>query len=227
MRIPALSYDDGEQTAMDEILLIEDFFDHTLLDRAWDELKAAGTPADLLDEHGEHGHNVISSQLKLYELKTPALVEIKDKLLSLFDESVLFRELHYHTLHRSWTVHNDWTPPTEHGESYYNFLIPLHDVESRTVVFDQRSIETDRFNQYKKDHGVVKNPVPKDVWQEYLSMCWPQDRYYLSLKHIFPAQRKGQLIGFMRDLFHCSDNFHLKGHAPKQYIQIYIDKRRS
>lgn len=195
-----------------------------MLDDAWTELRSLGQPSPVIIERGEFEGSLISEILKLYDITTPTLSIIKDKILDLFDEPVRFRELHYHTLHRPWTVHNDWTPPRDGGESYYNFLIPLHDVDSRTIIFDQRSDTTDRFNQYKKDHIKVKNPVPLDVWERHLSMCWPHDREYLSLKHIYPPQKKGQLIGFKRDYFHSSDGFHLKGLGPKTYAQIYIDR---
>lgn len=103
---------------------------------------------------------------------------------------------------------------------YYNFLIPLGDFQSRTIVFDQYSTEFNNFSDYKNTHSTVANPPSQEFWQENLSMCWPQDREYVTVKSALPYQHRGQLIGFPSKYFHSSDNFHTRFSEPKVFLQI-------
>jgi hypothetical protein len=54
-------------------------------------------------------------------------------------------------------------------------------------------------------------------------MCWPEDREWLSIRKILPAQAAGQLIGFKRNIWHSSDNFYLKNIKSKSFIQVLVD----
>ena len=211
---------------MDDVFVIEDFFDLDLIDRAWAELRAAGTQEDFIDKQGIFKGQLISQQLHINhidDMGTPAMSEILSKVRAIFDVPVTFRRVNYQTLHLPWDIHSDWTE-ADRSESFYNILIPLHDVQSRTIIFDQRSSGTKHFYKYKETHARLDQPVSQELWDEHLSMCWPQDREYLSIKFICPYQRKGQLVGFLRDYYHSSDSFHLRGVGPKHFIQILVDK---
>ena len=91
-------------------------------------------------------------------------------------------------------------------------------------IFDQRSSGYNEFWKYKKENSPVPGPVSQDTWDQYLSMCWPDDRLWLTIKEILPAQQAGQIVAFKRDLFHSSDNFHLRKVGPKHFLQIILDK---
>lgn len=124
-----------------------------------------------------------------------------------------------------WDVHNDLCLDyVKDGFRYgFNFLIPLHDVNSRTIIFDQWSETSNDFGEYKKVNSKVENPISEEFWQENLSMCWPIDREYLTIKEVLPYQKRGQLVGFNRKFFHSSDNFHVKGIKEKTFIQVRVD----
>lgn len=124
-----------------------------------------------------------------------------------------------------WDVHSDlYLNYVKDGFRYgFNFLIPLHDVHSRTIIFDQWSETSNEFAEYKKVNSKVENPISEEFWQENLSMCWPIDREYLTIKKVLPYQKRGQLLGFNRKFFHSSDNFHVRGIKEKSFIQVRVD----
>lgn len=129
------------------------------------------------------------------------------------------------TLYLPWDIHSDLhLDMIPLGFHYgYNFLIPLKDVESRTIIFNQWSETTVNFYEYKDTNDKVEFPIDKEFWDENLSMCWPHDREYLTLKQVLPYQRRGQLLGFNRKFFHSSDNFHTRSIKEKSFIQLRID----
>ena len=133
-------------------------------------------------------------------------------------------ELTLVTLHLPWDIHNDLHKnKIKLGFRYgYNFLIPLEDVNSRTIIFEQSSEDTNNFSEYKENHDKVSNPIDPNFWENNLSFCWPHDREYLSLKEELPYQKRYQLLGFKRNIFHSSDNFHILG-IKKNFIQVRLD----
>ena len=211
---------------MDDVFVLENFFDDALLDGAKSEMLAAGKHVDFVDKVGVFKGKLISQQLKLEKLDTPCVSEMLSKIRQVFDQPVIFKEINYQILHLPWDIHSDWFE-SDGSESYYNLLIPLEDADSRTIIFDQRSNHTNHFYLYKQANPKVQDPIPQDFWDENLSMCWPQDREYLTLKYVCPYQRKGQLVAFKRDYYHSSDSFHLRGVKPKHFIQILVDKELS
>lgn len=127
-----------------------------------------------------------------------------------------------------WDIHNDLPVNTlpANQEPMYNMLVPLHDVESRTILFNQSSTEYRDFYIYKQNHQKVKNPIDEDFWNENLSMCWPEDRLYVTLLDVLPYQRRGQLLSMMQSQFHSSDNFHTRGIKSKDFLQIRINAKK-
>lgn len=130
-------------------------------------------------------------------------------------------------LYKPWDIHSDYylyrCPPGK--MPYYTLLIPLQDVPSRTVIFDQYTESYNDFASYKKDHLPVDNPIDETFWNENLNMCWPQDRMYVTIKKTMPWQSRGQLQGFDSRYFHSSDNFHQRLSGPKCFLSanLWID----
>jgi hypothetical protein len=135
------------------------------------------------------------------------------------------------TLHKPFDVHTDYLYRYFWGGDtwlpFMNFIIPLTDTSSRTVVFDQYSDkDTYHFHLYKEDHEYLENPVSEEWWNEHCSHCWPEDRNYLTVKHTMPAQKRGMLTGIKSKFYHCSDHFHLNEPEPKGFIHLRIGVRR-
>jgi len=145
-----------------------------------------------------------------------------EKLLNTLPKKFIIGQVTRVKLYLPWDIHSDYyTKQVPEGYvPYYNLLIPLDDVESRTIVFDQFTNSDPNFSVYKKTHKPVENPVDEKFWNDNLSMCWPQDREYVTVKEILPWQRRGQLVGFPSKYFHSSDQFHLRFNYPKSFIQI-------
>jgi hypothetical protein len=131
------------------------------------------------------------------------------------------------TLYKPFDIHNDYIYRYFNGGKewvpWMNFIIPLSDTNSKTVVFNEYNTQdraTYPFNQYKDDHGTVDNPVAKDIWDANCSHCWETDREYVSLQKIMPEQKRGMLTGLKSKFYHCSDHFHLTDPNPKQFIHV-------
>ncbi len=208
---------------------IENFFSCDDLSIYESAIEKHGPGVDRITPHGPFANQLISNYVNIIN-DSDSLNLTKLKLGSLFDNfennytiSCLMRV----KLFLPWDVHNDLhlKSVAKGFKPLYNFLIPLEDAKSRTIVFDQYSQEYNDFHTYKKLHQPIDNPVDQNIWEENLSMCWPEDRLYLSLQTIMPYQQRGQLHAIAREQFHSSDNFHTRGIQSKSFIQIWLDVR--
>lgn len=206
---------------------IENFFSNDDLLVYETAIKQHEPGVDRITPHGPFSNQLISNYVNFID-DYHALSLTKAKFNLLFDNfesnykiSCLMRV----KLFLPWDVHNDLhlKSVAPGFRPLYNFLIPLEDVESRTIVFDQYSRDYNDFHTYKTSHHPVDNPIDLDIWEKNLSMCWPEDRLYLSLNTIMPYQRRGQLHAIAREQFHSSDNFHTKGIQSKSFIQVWLD----
>ena len=129
------------------------------------------------------------------------------------------------TLFLPWDIHCDmFVDQCAPGfKPFYQLLIPLHDVDSRTIIFDQCSNGYNDFYLYKQKNSKLEHSVDQFFWDKNLSMCWPEDREFLSIKKVMPYQRRGQVQGFARQNFHSSDNFHTRGIKQKSFVHSKID----
>jgi len=152
----------------------------------------------------------------------------KDLLLRriqpLFDRAIYLNYFSMVRLHKPWDIHSDfYLHQSPAGQRpFYSLLIPLDDVPSRTIIFDQFTNSYTDFYNYKLEHDPVDNPVDEQFWKENLSMCWPQDRDYVTVKKVMPWQQRGQVQGFDRKYFHSSDNFHERFSEPKCFINARL-----
>lgn len=223
MDLPVTTWMSRPGDNMDKCFCIDNFFSINEMDQ-FDQLIAAhGVEHDYIAEAGPFAGKLVAKFTKLNEYN-----EIQEFLKSKIS-TVLPREFSVGKIHRTklffpWDIHSDYfVDEFSNGHvPYYNFLIPLDDSESRTILFDQYTDNSPDFSNYKQSHAPVKNPIDQTFWNENLSMCWPQDRQYLTVKHIMPWQKRGQLVGFPSKYFHSSDNFHLRFTQPKSFIQLRV-----
>jgi hypothetical protein len=209
-------------TSDSDIFVVDDFFNHQLIADVWQECQQLES-VDFIDRHGVFKDRLISKQTHIDINNTgPFLNILLEQIRSKFDRAVRWDEIVYAQLFFPWDIHCDLQGPNP-TNPFVNLLIPFNTVNSSTVIFNERSPGFNDFWKYKKDYPKQEIPVPEDVWNEHLSMCWPEDREWLSIKEILPTQTVGQLIGFKRDLWHSSDSFHLKGVSAKHFLQILVD----
>lgn len=215
---------------MDDIIVKDNFFDLQTINEIFDQCQRLTNGEEFIDIGGIFKGSLIAwqSQLLNSNIAINGLDHVLDKTLELFKNTVKIVELSYVRLYLPWDIHCDMKRKNtinEESDPFYNVLIPLHDIDSRTIIFDQRSSGYNDFWKYKKENPQQSNPITQELWNKHLSMCWPEDRLWLTIKEILPAQQAGQLVAFKRDLFHSSDSFHLRNAGPKHFLQIILDKK--
>lgn len=208
-----------------DIIELENFFCDTDLERFNISAAKFGAGFDSVVKHGPFADHKIANYVDLItdiDLVSALTARFQD----LMGNATIISTLAKVTLFFPWDIHADFYLDrcTLGYTPYYNFLAPLEDVESRTIIFHQTTQGPNDFHTYKQNNEKTDYPVDPEFWQENLSMCWEEDREYVSLQHVMKHQRKGQLLGFPRKFFHSSDNFHLRGIQSKSFLQIRIDR---
>lgn len=232
-----------------DVVVEENFFDQQLISQLWKDCLALDhLGVDFIDQHGIWKGRKITRQNLIktasvnidtdYSKYPDSLQTVIRMVDDYFGNTVAVREIAFQQLYLPWDIHCDLTRQdieeknvytVEDRDNYvpfYNVLIPLHDVDSRTIVFDQTSTDYNDFYLYKQNNPQVENPLSEEAWNEYLSMTWPEDRLWLTVKQVLPVQRAGQLIAFRRHFFHSSDNFHTRGVDCKHFVQLLLDKKQ-
>jgi len=149
---------------------------------------------------------------------------LKSRMHQVLGKNLKVVEVDYVELHLPWDIHSEAVRPIKGSNPWYTFIIPLHSYNSRTMIFDQSSVEFNDFYKFKATNSKCAVPIDKEFWQENLSHCWDEDREYLSLKHVSQPWQAGNTVFFKRNLFHASDNFHTKSIGPKKFLQILTDQ---
>ena len=211
---------------MDDIILKENFFSNELIDRLNTDLENLSDGIDFIDTNGIWTGQLIANQRRLLrnDVYNTSVKEVIDMILPEFDQKAFIAELSYVKLYLPWDIHTDAHRKQSFVDKpYYNVLIPLHSVDSRTIIFNESSEDYNEFSRFKENNSPAKNPVDPGIWNQYLDMCWDDDRRYLSIKQVLPAQTAGQFIAFKRKFFHSSDNFNKRLSGPKRFLQIIVD----
>ena len=107
------------------------------------------------------------------------------------------------------------------------FVIPFESMDAHTIIFNQLSADRD-FVQYKEKN----DPLPEDqcitpeIYDQYLSHCWPHERPYLNIDTIF-RWTKGSLLMFDAHRWHASDNYHKNGVTEKEGLVIITKSNKT
>lgn len=205
----------------EEIFCIDHFFNVTDLSYINQHLNYLGPGNDYVNHEGPFKDQLIANYINL-TTDSDLMLWLQAKLAGTIAKPFIINTAIRVKLYLPWDIHSDYYIKhcSEGNLPYYNFLIPLDDFESRTIIFDQYTTNDPNFNEYKKTHQPVENHPDQEFWDNNLSMCWAHDRQYVSIKKILPWQRTGQLVGFPSKYFHSSDNFHTKFNYPKIFLQI-------
>lgn len=204
-----------------DVFEISQWLDHATADAVWqfaDTLEI--TPE--IPQHGRFAGQPVSLQrYHQWNDKDPLGQLLAEKMHRLYGPHSV-NEVVFQELQLSWDIHCDYRR-AGCVNPWYSLLIPLQDIDSRTVIFDQTA-ELNDFWKYKETAEKAANAVSEQIWQELLSHCWDFDREYLSIRYISRPWRKGNLLSFRRNIFHASDNFYLRNNHPKRFLQILIDR---
>ena len=206
---------------MKEIVCIENFFQESELENIELIIKQHAPGKDFIVPHGPFAGKLISNTTCLLHDKQLSQ-NLENKISAVVPEQFNIVKLIAIKLFFPWDVHSDYyiKECNNHSLPYYNFIVPLHNVNSRTIIFNEYTKNEPDFYLYKQNHDPVLNPIDQDFWQNNLSHCWAYDRQYLTLQHTQPLQRRGQLQGFPSRYFHSSDNFNKKNILEKHFLAI-------
>jgi hypothetical protein len=91
------------------------------------------------------------------------LSKVLDKLTTLFDHPVSWAEIVFSQLHLPWDIHCDYARNNSSKTPSFNLLIPLHDVDSRTILFNETTTDYNDFCKYKQVNTKAPCPVPKEI----------------------------------------------------------------
>jgi hypothetical protein len=211
---------------MQEYLSIDDFWSDSELGyfEQAARLREGTHSRDRVPPHGPFANQLVSTTITFAD-DPVAVMMIRDRLRPIFGDDYEMPVLMETRLFLPWDIHCDYYP--EDGSPgtlpWYNVLMPLEDMHSRTMIFDQETQASPDFHVYKHLHDKAPNPIDAEFWQQNLSMCWPHDREYVSLRAAMPYQRRGQLQAFRSNRFHSSDNFNVSCPGQvKRFVQIRL-----
>jgi len=148
---------------------------------------------------------------------------LKERMNQVLGENIKVVEVDYVELCLPWDIHSESSRPLKGSSTWYTFIIPLESYESRTIIFDQTAPDYNDFYKYKELNEKCSHPIDLNFWNDNLSHCWDEDREYLSLKYVGQNWKAGSTLFFKRNLFHSSDNFHVRQIGPKKFLQVLVD----
>lgn len=209
---------------MTEIFCRDNFFtDHDI--KYINQVIAAKEPGqDARHSYGRFPNQLLANYINLIN-DSEFINWMTNRIQIIFDRDIQIQTAIRVKLYLPWDIHSDFfLDQCSTGYCpYYNCLIPLDNVPSQTIIFNQTTSGSNDFYRYKETASKVDSPISQEFWDQHLDFCWPEDRLYLTLKQLMPYQSIGQIQGFPRQYFHSSDNFHTRVKDSKSFIQLRID----
>jgi len=107
----------------------------------------------------------------------------------------------------------------------WTFLIPLENVDSHTIVFNEQCYETKSVSEWASRYQIEpKNIITEEEYQKYFSHACRNEISYLSMECVFPWQgNRGTLLAADRRKFHVSDNYKITGLQGKKAIIMWTN----
>lgn len=146
---------------------------------------------------------------------------LKPKFDAEFGPDLYIQQIHIFDSVDPYKVHSDVDSGGEIVDIAPNpawtFIIPLFDVDSHTIVFnEQHPVKVPEF-YFQKTKPYDEPTVDKDTYQKYFSHIPYSYFQWLSVEDIFKWE-KGSLFAASRYKFHTSDNFLANGVKSKRAI---------
>jgi hypothetical protein len=124
-------------------------------------------------------------------------------------------------------LHSDYNNDLGNNyESEYNIIIPLNTYDSKTVVFNEYTANSNDFDEFKSCYtGDLSVKIDKEFCRQRLSHIHPSDLRYLTLKETFDWEQ-GSIHVCDRRYYHCSDNFIKRGISNKVGLVLWSQVKK-
>jgi len=179
-------------------------------------------------------NNILNSYYYTWDFYNKNFFEIKEifenKIKNFFGLNLLID--HSHILHSiiPYGIHTDYFQRkklVKNIEPAYTFIIPLANIETHTIVFNEYSKIKNPY-EWKKTNNVKPYEdcqIPSEIRNKLLSHINDDIINYFSIKEIF-AWKKGSLLASDRQYFHCSDNYIANNLTYKNAIILWTSIKK-
>ena len=205
--------------------IVDNFLSNDELDILEKHFLATDDKHDNYNPHGKNGEIVFSGTyyiIRYYEEKNKLVRDIlQPKLEKEFGNDLKIQQIHVFDCFDPYNVHSDidsgGPPLPEAPFPAWTLIIPLFDVDSHTIVFNEGS-KIKQPSSYMNDTTPYSSTtIDFETYLKYFSHV-PQDNFrWLSIESIFTWKR-GSLFAADRYKFHTSDNFLANGVNNKRAI---------
>jgi hypothetical protein len=151
--------------------------------------------------------------------------EIKDiispKLKETFGKDFIISHSHILKSFEPYSVHTDFSQNKILHKKLvpaYTFIIPMHDYNSHTIVFEESS----EIKDFDPSEWPTINKIDDATHDQYFSHFDRDHTKRLTIKEIF-NWKKGSLHACDRRYYHCSDNYKKNGHDTKHAIIMWTE----
>ena len=169
---------------------------------------------------------VKSGDYYIFDYYDPAFDVIKDildpKLFAVFGQELFMEQIHIFDCVDPYRIHSDiasgWKKSPYPTDAAWTLIIPLHDVDSHTIVFEEGSNIKEPAEYTKTIPRYNPSRIDAATRLKYFSHTShdnPLD--WLTIEDIF-KWKKGSLFATNRFKFHTSDNFLANGVASKRAL---------
>lgn len=155
---------------------------------------------------------------RAYEILVP-------KIHAEFGNNVYIEQCHVLHSYHPYGIHTDTIsvrPDYRLGEPSWTFIIPIEDVNSSTIVFNEKSADIKTVKDWINTHKIKPNstPISDELYEKYFTHCDKLFMKFLTIEDIF-LWRKGSLFAASREKFHVSDNYRAHNIDCKKAIIIW------
>jgi len=205
--------------------IIEKFLSDYELETIENHVKSTCTAWENWNPAGVPGEKIMSAHYYVFKYYDQEHQKIKDILQPKFEKEfgpdLHIQQIHIFDSFDPYKVHSDVDSGGDIVPSAplpaWTFIIPLFDVDSYTIVFNEQDpVKVPEF-YFEKTKPFDKHSIDHVTYKKYFSHV-PYDYFkWLTIEDIF-KWKKGSLFAASRYKFHTSDNFLANGVSNKRAI---------
>jgi len=183
-----------------------------------------------IHNYGGPNHGKLLSNLYSGDWNNPVLRRlIIAGLPKIVADNIIVHSINHLQSFIPYQLHSDygWIDCDDSEQPLVLMLIPLETISAKTIVLDQ-ILKGLHFTDYKKQSNQLEitQQLSENEYKKYFSHCYPQERPYISINHVFEWQVGSLLIMDLKRI-HGSDNFNSSGLTEKNCITIFTKIKKS